>query len=88
MGPEQIPQGLRDALEADAARVGLRSVWTFREATTEDEFRYGTKFGGSFYDQFGRRLSVVGTKDAERFAALLNEAPSPPEPATRPPEAG
>jgi len=69
---EEIPQGLSDALEADAARVGVPSIWTFREATTEDEFRHGTKFGGAFYDQFGRRLSVVGTKHAELFAAILS----------------
>lgn len=51
--------------------------WRFEEAKDELEFRRATRFCGSFYDESGARLGVVGDADAKRFVVMLNGADDP-----------
>lgn len=48
-------------------------MWIFKEATNEEEFRHGTKFPGSFYDEQGNRLSVIGTRLIEKILKVMND---------------
>lgn len=57
------------------------SVWTFSPAADVTEFDRGTRFAGSFYDQYGTRFSVLGEQHAEAMTAILN---APPPPAATP----
>jgi hypothetical protein len=50
----------------------MKRKWKFVEAKDLDDFKFGTKLGGSFYDETGAKLSVIGSVDAERIAGLLN----------------
>jgi hypothetical protein len=50
----------------------MKRKWKFVEAKDVDDFKQGTKLGGSFYDETGAKLFVIGSRDAARIETLLN----------------
>lgn len=69
---EEVPKEVLEAAKLAEARARVPRRYTFRVAETQDEFHRGSKFPGSFYDQFGTRLAVFGERHVEPMLAVLN----------------